>query len=166
MALAGGEFDRGAVVLGRDNETILNRIGRAQISSIYKADFRSIPTFFVQDDHDYFENDDADDNIITFPPSHFMLALARATQSLYYPEYLPDAARPLGLPWSAAGDRAGGVSESFGTLRYGQLAEILLYDIRRTQSLAGQSAVVTLDAATLAPIARQALPAAYDRFAE
>jgi len=141
VALAGGEFDRSNLVLGSDNETILKRIGSAQIASIYKTDFRSIPVFFVQDDHDYFDNDDADDNIITFPPSHFMLQLARATQSLYYPEFLPDAARPLGLPWSSAGDRAGGVSECFGTLRYGQLVEVLLYDIRRTLTLAGPSAV-------------------------
>ena len=70
-----------------------------------------------------------------------MLQLARATQSLYYPEFLPDAARPLGLPWSSAGDRAGAVSECFGTLRYGRLVEVLLYDIRRTQTLAGPSAV-------------------------
>jgi len=33
------------------------------------------------------------------------------------------------------------VSETFGTVRYGRLAEILLYDIRRTQTLAGPSAV-------------------------
>ena len=52
--------------------------------------------------------------------------LARATQNLYYPEFLPDAARPLGLPWSSAADRPWGVSESFGTIRYGRLAEILL----------------------------------------
>src|SRR5215831_9694462 len=141
VALAGGRFDRAGIVLGGDNESILKRIGSAQIVSIYKTDFRSIPMFFVQDDHDYFENDDADDNIITFPPSHFMLQLARATQSLYYPEFLPDAARPLGLPWSSAGDRADGVSECFGTLRYGRLVEVLLYDIRRTQTLAGPSAV-------------------------
>jgi hypothetical protein len=33
------------------------------------------------------------------------------------------------------------VSETFGTIRYGRLAEILLYDIRRTATLAGPSAV-------------------------
>jgi hypothetical protein len=140
-ALIGGRFDRSGVVLGGDNETILKRIGNAQIVSIYKSDFRSIPMFFLQDDHDYFDNDDADDNIVTFPPSYFMLALARATQSLYYPEFLPDARRPLGLPWSSAGDRVGGISECFGTLRYGRLVEVLLYDIRRTLTLAGPSAV-------------------------
>ena len=141
VALAGGKFDRSGVVLDGDNENILRRIGSAQIVSIYKTDFRSVPMFFIQDDHDYFDNDEADDNIITFPPSYFMLQLARTTQSLYYPEFLPDAARPLGLPWSLAGDRAGAVSECFGTLRYGRLVEVLLYDIRRTQTLAGPSAV-------------------------
>jgi hypothetical protein len=117
VALAGGRFDRSNVVLGGDNENILKRIGNAQIVSIYGTDFRSVPMFFIQDDHDYFDNDDADDNLVTLPPSWFMLQLARATQSLYYPEFLPDAARPLGLPWSSAGDRVGGVSECFGTLR-------------------------------------------------
>jgi hypothetical protein len=141
VALAGGRFDRSAVVLGSDNETILKRIGNAQIASIYRTDFRSVPMFFLQDDHDYFDNDDADDNIVTFPPSYFMLQLARATQGLYYPEFLPDAARPLGLPWSSSGDRPDGISECFGTLRYGRLAEVLLYDIRRTLTLAGASAV-------------------------
>ena len=92
-----------------------------QIAPVYETDFRSTPVFFLQDDHDYFDNDEATDEIVTFPPSHFMLALARATQLLYYPEFLPDAARPLGLPWSSTGDRVWGVSESFGTLRYGRL---------------------------------------------
>jgi hypothetical protein len=141
IGLAGGRSDRSGVVLGGDNESILKRIGSAQIVSIYGTDFRSVPMFFIQDDHDYFDNDDADDNLVTLPPSWFMLQLARATQNLYYPEFLPDAARPLGLPWSSAGDRVGGVSECFGTLRYGSLVEVLLYDIRRTQTLAGPSTV-------------------------
>ena len=33
------------------------------------------------------------------------------------------------------------MSETFGTIRYGRLAEVLLYDIRRTATLAGPSAV-------------------------
>src|SRR5215212_8576912 len=102
---------------------------------------RSSPVFFLQDDHDYFENDEATNEIVTFPPSWFMLQLARATQQLYYPEFLPDRERPANLPWSSAGDRVSGLSESFGTLRYGRLAEILLYDVRRTLTLAGPSAV-------------------------
>ena len=138
---AAGKFDRSAVVLGGDNETVLKRAAGPQIVPVYGTDFRSTPVFFLQDDHDYFDNDEATDEVVTFPPSHFMLQLARATQGIYYPEFLPDAARPLGLPWSSMGDRVGGVSESFGTLRFGRLAEILLYDVRRTQTLAGPSAV-------------------------
>jgi hypothetical protein len=65
----------------------------------------------------------------------------RRSRNSDYPEFLPDAARPLGLPWSSAGDRVWGISESFGTLRYGRPVEMLLYDVRRTQTLAGPSAV-------------------------
>jgi len=136
-----GTFDRSAIVLGGDNESVLKRVAGPQIMPVYGTDFRSTPMFFMQDDHDYFDNDEATDEIVTFPPSWFMLQLARATQGIYYPEYLPDVTRPLGLPWSSAGDRVWGVSESFGTLRYGRLLEILLYDVRRTQTLAGPSAV-------------------------
>ena len=70
-----------------------------------------------------------------------MLNLARATRQLFYPEYLPDPERPLGLPGASAADRPPGVGEAFGTLRFGRLAEVLLYDIRRSQTLAGPSAV-------------------------
>jgi hypothetical protein len=136
-----GTFDRSAPVLGHDNESVLKRAAGPQIMPVYGTDFRATPMFFLQDDHDYFDNDEATDEVVTFPPSYFMLALARATQGMYYPEFLPDPARPLGLPWSSAGDRVWGVSESFGTLRYGRLAEVLLYDVRRTQTLAGPSAV-------------------------
>jgi hypothetical protein len=135
-----GKFDRSDIVLGSDNETVLKRIGDAQIAPLYTTDFRSTPMFFLQDDHDHFDNDEATDEIITFPPTHFMVQLARATQSMYYPEFLPDVARSRGLPYSFMGDRPRGVSESFGTLRYGRLAEVLLYDIR-TATLAGPSAV-------------------------
>ncbi len=136
-----GKFDRTGIVLGGDNESVLKRAAGPQIAPVYGTDFRSTPTFFIQDDHDYFDNDEAGDDLITFPPTHFMLQLARATQLMYYPEYLPDVARPRGLAWSSAADRVEGLSETFGTIRYGRLAEILLYDIRRTATLAGPSAV-------------------------
>jgi hypothetical protein len=136
-----GVFDRAQPVFGTPNETVFRRATAAQIIPQYGALLRSTPVFFMQDDHDYFDNDEATDDIITFPPDHFMLELARATRQLYYPEYLPDRNRPLGLPGASAADRAGGVGEAFGTLRYGKLAEILLYDVRRTQTLAGPSAV-------------------------
>ncbi len=90
----------------------------------------------MQDDHDHFENDEATDQLVTFPPDPFMLAAARATQRLYYPAFLPDANRPLGL----GSTREDGISESFGTLRYGRLLEVLMYDCRRFLTLHGPSA--------------------------
>ena len=139
--IAQGTFDRSDLVLGSPNEAILKRVAGPQIAPVYGTDFRSTPVFFIQDDHDYFDNDDAYDEIVTFPPDAFMTQMARATQSLYYPEFLPDAARPRGLAGSSPVGLALPVSESFGTLRYGRLAEVLLYTVRRTMTLAGPSAV-------------------------
>jgi hypothetical protein len=136
-----GEFDRSGVVLGADNETKLKMAAGPQIVPVYGTDFRSTPVFFMQDDHDNFDNDEATDDVVTFPPSYFMIEMARATQGIYYPEFLPDPSRPRGLPWSSSADRPADLSESFGTLRYGRLAEILMYDCRRTMTLAGPSAV-------------------------
>jgi hypothetical protein len=136
-----GRFNRSVPVMATANETVFLRATGPQILPLYGTRCRSTPVFFLQDDHDYFDNDEADDKIVTFPPDHFMLALARATQRIYYPEFLPDLDRPSGLPGASAADRFPGVSECFGTLRFGKLAEILLYDIRRTQTLAGPSAV-------------------------
>ena len=134
-----GQFTRDMPVIGTDNERKLKLVATPQICDLYGTDFRSTPVFFVQDDHDYFENDEATEQMVTFPPDDFMLRLARATQRLYYPEFLPDAGRPAGLPSSSAADRAPDVSESFGTLRYGRLLEILMYDCRRYMSLTGPS---------------------------
>ena len=137
-----GTFTRSAVVFGGTNETVLQRAVAPQIVPVYGTDFRSTPVFFLQDDHDYFENDEATEEMVTFPPSWFMLQLARATQRLYYPEFLPDRTRPASLPWSSAEDRPAGVSESFGSLRFGRLLEAVLYDVRRTLTLAGPTGVL------------------------
>jgi hypothetical protein len=136
-----GSFDRSALIFGDTNEVVLKRAAGPQIVPVYGTDFRSTPVFFLQDDHDYFENDEGTDDLVTFPPSSFMLRLARATQQLYYPEFLPHPSRPAGLPWSSSGDRDRGLSESFGTVRIGRLVEVLLYDARRTMTLAGPGAV-------------------------
>lgn len=138
-------FDRDAPILGGDNELALLRAAGEQISPLYGTLCRSTPVFFLQDDHDHFDNDEATDQAVTFPPDNFMLQSARATQRLWYPEFLPDPNRSPGLPGSdypdQPGSRPSGLSESFGTLRYGRLAEILLYDVRRTVTLAGPTGV-------------------------
>ena len=97
--------------------------------------------FFIQDDHDYFDNDEATDDIITFPPTAFH-ASARARHAADVLPGIPAGCRPPS--WAGlviVADRVEGLSETFGTLRYGRLAEVLLYDIRRTATLAGPSAV-------------------------
>ena len=129
-------FDFSASVFGGSNEAALKAAAGPQIVPLYGADFRSTPIFFLQDDHDHWENDGAD----VFPIPWFQLQLARATQQLYYPEFLPDARRPVGLPWSHTPDR-GDLSESYGTLRYGDLTEVLLYDVRRTVTVSGANPV-------------------------
>jgi hypothetical protein len=136
-----GEFDFKQRVLGTANETFLRRAAGPQIAPLYGTLCRSTPVFFIQDDHDYFDNDEATDETVTFPPRSWMLDLAQTTQRFYYPEFLPDPNRPLGLPGSSALGRPANVSEVFGTLRYGTLAEILLYSVRRSMTLAGPSAV-------------------------
>jgi hypothetical protein len=130
-------FDFAASVYGTRNEAALHLAAGPQIVPVYGTDLRSTPVFFLQDDHDHWENDAAG----VFPVPWFQLQMARATQQLYYPEFLPDWGRPSHLPWSSVGDR-GDLSESFGTIRYGDLAEVLLYDVRRTMSLGPRAVFV------------------------
>ena len=140
-----GTPSRSSPIFGSDNEQFIKKAAGPQIAPVYGTDFRSTPVFFIQDDHDYYDNDDAYDEIITFPPDHFMREMARATQSMYYPEFLPDASRPRGLPGSSREGRSLPISESFGTLRYGRLLEMLLYSVRSTMTMAGPSAVFLED---------------------
>ncbi|MFN7649575.1 MAG: alkaline phosphatase D family protein, partial [Acidobacteriota bacterium] len=146
--LLGADFHRDLPVLGTPNEPLLKAAVNRQIADLYGTLLRSLPTHFIQDDHDYFENDEAiltprDPQSIagvSFPPDDFMLRLARATQHLYFPEHLPNPDRPPGLPGASAADRAPQLSECYGTLRAGNLVELLLYDCRRFQSLKGPHA--------------------------
>jgi phosphodiesterase/alkaline phosphatase D-like protein len=120
-----GRFDRTQAILGTHNEQVLRRAFGPQIADLYGTRFRPLPMFFLQDDHDYTENDEASDALRTFPPDAFMRDVAAVTQRLYYPELLasPD------LPAALVADR--GLSSHFGTLRFGRLFEGLLYDCRR-----------------------------------
>ena len=136
-----GRFDRSQPVSGTSNEDFVLRGGVEQIAPIYRTTFRSTPMFFLQDDHDYFDNDDATDELVTFPPDHAMLALARSVQKLAYPEFLPDSNRPRGLPGSREDEGRPEIASNFGTLRFGKLLEVLLYDNRRSATVLGPSAV-------------------------
>ena len=135
-----GKFDEKLPILGSSNEMVLKKAIDPQIAELYGTMCRSTPVFMVNDDHDYFANDKATSKEVTFPPSYFNLKLARAVQGMYWPEFLPDPNRPLGLSGSNAPDKVKQSSESYGTLRYGRLAEMLIYDCRRFTTLHGPSA--------------------------
>jgi phosphodiesterase/alkaline phosphatase D-like protein len=138
-----GTFDRSIPVLGTENEEVLKRAVDNQIAELYGTLFRSVPVFFLRDDHDYFENDEYREGPpveLTFPPDAFSVELARATQWLYYPELIVDAEQPSNMTGAGTADRPVGVNEAFGALRYGRLFEGLLYDCKGFLSLGGDSA--------------------------
>ncbi len=136
-----GRFDKLKPIFGTANEDFLLKAAGEQIAPLYRTLCRSTPVFFVQDDHDYFDNDVASDQIITFPPTDSMIRLARATQRLLYPEFLPDPNRPTGLAGTREDEGRADISSNYGTLRYGKLLEVLLYDNRRTGTMHGPTAV-------------------------
>ena len=140
-----GEFDRSLPLLGTANERVLKHAVGPQVAELYETTLRSTPVFFLQDDHDYFDGDRATDKVVAFPPDPFMLRAARTAQWLYYPEFLPDASRPTGLASASMDDRPAGVSESYGTLRWGRLLELVLYDCRRHQTLKGRLGTLVPD---------------------
>ena len=132
-----GRFDEDLPVFGTANEPTLTGCLDEQLASLYSTDFRSLPLILTQDDHDYFENDEGTDDMVSFPPRNFSARLARAQQALYFPEFLPDRNRPTHV----AGSNRDGLSESYGSFRWGTLLELLMYDCRRFITLAGPTAV-------------------------
>jgi len=126
LALKYGEFDRTLPMLGTVNEAVLKRVGGEQIADLYGTRFRSTPIYFVSDDHDYFENDDAEAEIVTFPADAFSQRAHATMAKLFYPA-LPDA------PVSS-------MARSFGTLRYGRLFEAPMFDCAGHMSLGGETA--------------------------
>ena len=132
-----GHLDLNQPMLSPANYEAFTNICDAQIAQLYGCLMRSTPIYFLSDDHDLFENDEAHPHLVTLPPSEYMLDGATSTQKLYYPEFLTDANRPSSLAGSYKD-----LSQSFGTIRYGQLLEGLLYDCKRYTSLEGESATL------------------------
>ncbi|MCY3931557.1 MAG: hypothetical protein OXH70_07555 [Acidobacteria bacterium] len=132
-----GWLDLSLPALGTSNETSIKAAVGPQIAELYGVMLRSTPTYFVSDDHDYYENDDADPQMVTLPPDRYQVDFARFTRNAFLPEFLPDVERPRAISGAGAGDREPGISEAFGTFRYGRLAEVLIYDCARYLSLKG-----------------------------
>jgi hypothetical protein len=138
----GGEFDISVPMLHPGNSEIYFNVCDYQITDLYGVTLRSTPSFFLQDDHDMFENDEFDDKIATLPPDTYGIIAAEQTQSLYYPEFLPDKNLPDWLEGSGKQGRAPGTNMLNGTIRYGDLLEASLYDCRRNVDYKGRHAKV------------------------
>jgi hypothetical protein len=120
------------------NAAIFTAMCDYQIPGLYGATLRSTPAFFLTDDHDNFENDEFDAKVATMPPDTYGTLGAEQTQWLYYPEFLPDRNRAVWLP---GGDKIWAPVDTnitFGTLRYGNLLEVVLYDCRRYADYKGE----------------------------
>jgi hypothetical protein len=94
---------------------------------------------FVTDDHDYFDNDDASPELVTFPPDQFHQDLRNTLQSLYFPEYIVDTPLPKDVPGQL---QVNGVNLSthYGVVNYGSLFSGLLYDCGGMLDLQGKNA--------------------------
>jgi len=138
----GGALDLSVPMLHPRNAAIFLKVCDYQIPGLYGTSLRSVPSFFLTDDHDYFENDEFDDKVATLPPDSYGIAGVEQTQRLYYPEFLPDANRPAWLPGSELAGLPEGANIAFGTLRYGRLLEAVLYDCRRYVDYKGAHAKV------------------------
>ncbi len=134
-------FDADAPLWGGENEASLIGVGDDQIASIYGVRFRSTPVFFITDDHDYFENDDATPERTTFPPARFQRALRDALQRLYFPELPADSTLPADIPGLVT-DGATSRSLAFGAIRYGDLLSGALYDCGGHLSLGEDAGLV------------------------
>jgi hypothetical protein len=141
-AAFGGELDLSLPMDHPRNAAIHQAVCDHQIAGLYGTSLRSTPAWFLTDDHDMFENDEFDDQVATLPVEDYGRVGAELTQRLYYPEFLPDANRPAWLPGKDIPGLAEGCNGCYGTLRYGQLLEAVLYDCRRHLDNKGRHARV------------------------
>lgn len=135
-----GYFDPSQAIMGTANENLLKRVGDEQIARLYGTMLRSTPSYFLPDDHDFLENDEAEERFVTFPADEMQREAQRLMQRLYYPEFLPDALLPSGLSGTSQEGWSRGLSRSFGVIRFGGLVETLLYDTVGFASLKASNA--------------------------
>ena len=105
-----GPLDRGVPAKGTSNEVAIKTAIEPQFAELYGVMLRSTPSYFVNDDHDYYENDEATDRFVTLPPHAYQLSFGRFTRDLFMPEFLPDRERPALMSGACAGDREPGIS--------------------------------------------------------
>ena len=133
-----GKLDLDQPMLSKKNYQTFTQIADAQIPDLYGCHLREQSVYFLPDDHDLFENDEALPDLVTLPPKDYQLDGARSTQLLYYPEFLSASNRSLDLPDYIDNEKK--FSTSFGSINYGNLAEINLFDCVRFCDLKGDDA--------------------------
>ncbi|BFM18447.1 hypothetical protein R50073_46300 [Maricurvus nonylphenolicus] len=134
-----GTFDQTQAVKGTANETTLQAVADEQIGRTYGVRFRSTPIFFITDDHDYFDNDDATPELVTFPPNNFHAELRNLLQAQYFPEYIVEETLPDNFPGQKQENNVK-LSTHFGGFQYGQLLLGLVYDCGGQLTLNGDHA--------------------------
>ncbi len=134
-----GTFDNSQAAKGTVNESTLQAIADEQIGRTYGVRFRSTPVFFITDDHDYFDNDDATPELVTFPPNNFHSDLRNLLQAQYFPEYIVEDELPEDFPGQQIEDGLE-LSRYFGKLQYGKLFCGLVYDCGGQLTLDGNNA--------------------------
>jgi hypothetical protein len=106
----------------------LKKIGNEQIAALYGTKFKSTPIFFIPDDHDYFENDDAEEDLVTFPADAFSKDAFQKMADLFYPPLID-------TPDNKPGRRS-------GRIRYGNAFEGLIADCAGNMTLGEEKAVL------------------------
>ena len=135
-----GKLDLTKPMLHPSNYDKFTSIIDDQITELYGCLLREKSVYFLSDDHDLLENDEALEDIVSLPPKPYMLDAARTTQQLYYPEFLSNRNKPHDFPDHIP--RKNGLSTSFGIIRYGSLAEFNLYDCKRYCTIDGPNVYV------------------------
>ncbi len=128
IGLVYGSFNRSEKANSSKNEKVLKNIGNEQIASLYGTRFKSTPIFFIPDDHDYFENDDAEKELVTFPADNFSKDVFKKMADLFYPPLLDT---PDGKP-----------GRKIGRIRYGNVFEGLMADCAGDMTLGDKNAVL------------------------
>ena len=128
IGLVYGSFNRSEEAGSSKNEKVLKNIGNDQIASLYGTRFKSTPIFFIPDDHDYFENDDAEEKLVTFPADDFSKDAFKQMADLFYPPLLDT---PDGQP-----------KRKIGRIRYGNAFEGLIADCAGDMTLGDKKALL------------------------
>ena len=128
IGLVYGSFNRSEEASSSKNEKVLTNIGNDQIASLYGTRFKSTPIFFIPDDHDYFENDDAEEKLVTFPADDFSKDAFKQMADLFYPPLLDT---PDGQP-----------KRKIGRIRYGNAFEGLIADCAGDMTLGDKKALL------------------------